>query len=96
MKSPTYLISRRYSGDIDGFRKCCEQLDGVPSDMADAAYAFKITPRIPVAVLYWENDDEFPAESKILYDESVTEHLASDTIFALAVDVCARIGKAAG
>jgi len=90
---PTNLISSRYSGDIENFRRVCEQLDGTPLDMADAAYVFRITPRIPVAVLYWDGDDEFPAESKILYDKSVTEHLASDIIFALAVDICTRIGN---
>ncbi len=88
---PTNLISSRYSGDIEKFRKTCDQLGGIPLNLADAAYVFKITPRIPVAVLYWDGDDEFPPESKILYDKSVTEHLASDIIFALAVDICTRI-----
>ncbi len=90
---PTSLISSRYSSDIEGFRKVCVQLDGIPLDMADAAYVFRITPRIPVAVLYWDGDDEFPPESKILFDKSVTEHLALDIIFALAVDICTRIGS---
>ncbi len=90
---PTDMIASRYSGAIEKFKKVCEQLGGIPLDMADAAYIFKIVPRIPVAVLYWEGDDEFPPESKILYDKSVTEHLASDIIFALAVAICARIGN---
>ena len=90
---PTNLISSRYSDDIDKFRKTCDQLDGIPLSMADAAYVFKITPRIPVAVLYWDGDDEFPPESKILFDKSVTEHLALDIIFALAVDICTRIAR---
>jgi hypothetical protein len=92
---PTNLISSRYSGDIERFRKTCDQLDGIPLNMADAAYVFKITPRIPVAVLYWDGDDEFPPESKILFDKSVTEHLALDIIFALAVDICTRIVRPA-
>lgn len=62
--------------------------------MADAAYRFIVTPRIPVAVLYWKGDDEFPPEAKILYDRTITEHLTSDIIFALAVEICARIGSA--
>ncbi len=92
---PTNLISSRYSDDINKFRKTCDQLDGIPLSMADAAYVFKITPRIPVAVLYWDGDDEFPPESKILFDKSVTEHLALDIIFALAVDICTRIARLA-
>ncbi len=90
---PTDLIASRYSGAVEQFRKTCVQLDGVPLEMADAAYIFKIAPRIPAAVLYWEGDDEFPPESKILYDRSAAEHLASDIIFALAVAICARIGS---
>ncbi|MBW2564658.1 MAG: DUF3786 domain-containing protein [Deltaproteobacteria bacterium] len=92
---PTNLISSRYSDTIDEFRKTCDQLDGIPLNMADAAYVFNITPRIPVAVLYWDGDDEFPPESKILFDKSVTEHLALDIIFALAVDICTRIARPA-
>jgi len=91
---PTHLISSRYRGNIKKFRKICDQLGGISLNMADAAYVFKITPRIPVAVLYWDGDDEFPPESKILFDASITEHLALDITFALAVDICTRIGFA--
>ena len=64
--------------------------------MADAAYSFRMTPRIPVAVLYWIGDEDFPAESKILYDKTIAEHLAPDIIYALAVGTCDRIGNAPG
>lgn len=93
---PTHLISGRYSNDINEFRKRCEQLHGIPIDMADSAYRFKITSHIPVAVLYWKGDDDFPPESKILYDKTITEHLTSDIIFALAVEICTRIGSPHG
>lgn len=90
---PTNLISSRFNNDINKFKKICEQLQGVPLDMADAAYGFSIAPRIPVAVLYWRGDEDFPAESKILYDRTITEHLASDIIYALAVGICERLGN---
>ena len=92
-KIPTHLISNRYSNNIKEFRKRCEQLHGIPLDMADAAYSFKITSHISVAVLYWAGDDDFPPESKILYDKTITEHLASDILFALAVEICKKIGS---
>jgi hypothetical protein len=46
-----------------------------------------------VAVLYWAGDDDFPPESKLLYDKTITEHLASDILFALAVEICKKIGS---
>ena len=93
---PTHLISNRYSNNINEFRKRCEQLHGIPLDMADAAYSFKITSHISVAALYWAGDDDFPPESKILYDKTITEHLASDILFALAVEICKKIGSPHG
>ena len=90
---PTYLISDRYSNDIDGFKKRCEHLDGIPLDMADASYRFNITPRIPVAVLFWDGDEEFPPESKMLFDKSIAGLLAPDIVLALAYEVCYRIGN---
>jgi len=93
---PTRFISSRYKNNIDGFRKKCEQLRGIPLDMADAAYRFVITSNIPVAVLYWAGDDDFPPESKILYDKSITEILMPDIVFALAVEICAKIGGSDG
>ena len=88
---PTHLIVKRYGDNIGGFCKRCEQLDGIPLHMADQAYSFRIAPRIPVTVLLWEGDDEFPAESKILFDRTIAEHLALDIIFGLTVEICTRV-----
>jgi hypothetical protein len=88
---PTYLITKRYGDNLGGFCEKCEQLDGISLDMADQAYSFRITPRTPVAVLLWEGDDEFPAESKILFDRTIAKHLALDIIFGLTVEICTRI-----
>jgi len=91
-KIPTHVIETRYEDNIEEFREICEHLDGVPLDMADAAYTFEITPRIPVAVQFWDKDDEFSAEAKILFDKTIAEHLAPDIIFCLTVEICRRIG----
>ncbi len=90
---PAYLITEKFGDDVDRFKKQCENLDGILLDMADAAYIFRITPRIKVAVLYWRGDEDFPAEAKLLYDKSITKQLASDIILAVAIDVCYRIGS---
>ncbi|MEJ2658662.1 MAG: DUF3786 domain-containing protein, partial [Desulfobacterales bacterium] len=80
-KIPTHIIEHRYENNIQEFKEICEKLQGIPLDMADASYAFRITPRIPVVVQFWDGDEDFPAESKILFDKTVTEHLSTDIIF---------------
>ncbi|MFO7665743.1 MAG: DUF3786 domain-containing protein [Desulfobacterales bacterium] len=88
---PTQLIEQRYASNIQGFKDICKQLSGNRINMADAAYSFQITPRIPAAVLFWNGDDEFQPQSKILFDKTITEHLTPDIIFCLAVEICQRI-----
>lgn len=88
---PTHLIEEKYGVDPGGFNDTCTRLGGTALDMADAAYAFRIAPRIPVAALLWKGDDEFPAESKLLFDGSIGEHLTLDIIFALGVGVCSSL-----
>ncbi len=90
---PAHRIASRFDGDITGFKIRCEQYGGTVLNMADAAFEFFITPRIPVAVLYWQGDDEFPTEAKLLFDKTIARHLASDIIYALAVGVCDRLGR---
>ncbi len=90
---PTQMISDRYGNVVDAFSRRCEQLGGRPLPMADAAASFFITPRTPVAVLYWQGDEDFPPEAKILYDRSLAGYFALDVIYALAVDICSRLSN---
>jgi hypothetical protein len=64
---------------------------GTSLDMADASFSFDITPAIPVAVLFWDGDEDFPAESKILFDKSIADLLAPDIVLAMSFEVCSRI-----
>ena len=92
---PTHLLTERFGDDIDDLKGRFRQLGGVPLELADAAASFLIAPRVPVAVLYWRGDEDFSAEAKILYDKTVSEHLTTDIVFALAVGVCERLGRPA-
>jgi len=92
-KIPTQIIENQFEHNIKEFNEICKKLQGTPLNMADAAYVFRIVPRIPVLVQFWDRDEDFPAESKILFDKTITEHLSPDIIFCMAVEICKRIGK---
>lgn len=89
---PTGLITKIFQNDIEAFGHRCKFLGGEYLEMGDAAFKFQVARHIPAVVLYWQGDDDFPPEAKLLFDRSISGHLASDVIFALAVEMCARIG----
>ena len=90
---PTERVTNRFQNDIDAFSRRCTSLSGEPIDMGDAAFRFDITPRIPVVMLYWQGDEDFGPEARILFDRSISKYLALDVIYALVVEMCARVGK---
>ena len=53
---------------------------------ADAAFFFQPLPRVPVTLLFWDEDlfDGFGATAKLLFDETVTEHLDIESIVFLS------------
>jgi hypothetical protein len=53
---------------------------------ADLAVLFKPFPKVPVMLLFWDEDksDGFEAEVKLLFDETITEHLDIESIMFLS------------
>ena len=92
-KIPTDLISVAYGNDVDALSQKCLQLGGKPLDMADCSFSFDIIGSIRIALLYWQGDEDFPAEAKLLIDSSVADSLRLDVIFGLLCDACVRIAK---
>jgi hypothetical protein len=52
---------------------------------ADAAWAVAALPRVPIAILWWDADDEFSARAELLFDKTASSHLP--------IDGCAVLGS---
>lgn len=73
------------------FQAVAAQVGGIPMDVGDMAFQFRVLPRIPLVLVLWQGDDEFDPELKVLFDETVHHHFRNlDTIWALigAVSRC--------
>ncbi|MCD6271969.1 MAG: DUF3786 domain-containing protein [Deltaproteobacteria bacterium] len=71
------LIAARQLGGLD-------LTDEIRS--ADLALLFSPLPRIPVMLMFWDEnlDDDFEAEVKLLFDESILNHLDIESIMFLS------------
>ena len=82
---PLERLANRFSGDIPGFYEVGAKLGGKRIALADAALQLFPLPKMPVCVLFWERDEEFPANASILFDTSCQFHLPTDIIWAIGM-----------
>ena len=64
-------------------------------DLGDYSVKVNALPLVPVALLIWEGDDEFPPDGNLLFDKTVSEILSAEDIATLAgIVVYPMIGMA--
>ena len=72
-----------FGEDRDAFLSVGKKLNGKVRKLGDAGICLPVLPRIPVTLILWVKDDEFPAEIKVGFDSTVSSHLPLDIIWAL-------------
>jgi hypothetical protein len=55
-----------------------------PLDQGDISVVIQALPMVPVALILWKGDDEFPPEGTILFDRSISDILSAEDIAWLA------------
>lgn len=64
-------------------------------DYGDFSVIVKALPLVPVALVLWEGDEEFPPEGNILFDRSISKFLsAEDTAWLAGMVVYPLAGMA--
>lgn len=92
---PTDGLEEVFGRSLEAFRQAAEALGGQPVDMGDAAYAFLALPRVPVVVILWLADDEFPARVRFLLDKHAHRQLPLDALWVLCRVLAKRLIAAA-
>ena len=83
-------LIERFKGQPNQLLAAAEQIGGLDqtaaTDSADLSLLFKPLPRIPITLLFWDEDQDegFEAQAKLLFDETVTEHLDIESIVFLS------------
>ena len=90
------VIAKHFAGNVDGLRKACEKFGGRLADIKgshDAAYEFRFFPRYPVLLLFYDavQDENFPAQVKLLLDRNVDRYLDIESIVVLGEEFAGRL-----
>lgn len=83
-------LIERFRGRLKDLEQAARRLGGTDVTgrigSADAAYLFQPLPRVPVVLLFWDEDaaDGLEAGAKLLFDATVTDHLDIESILFLS------------
>jgi len=87
----TEEIRKAFGKDPDGFLRAGERLGGTKLLFGDNAFALNVFPKVPLGLVLWKEDEEFPSQVTVLFDDTITKHFSLDGIWCLVAEVSERL-----
>ncbi len=87
-------IAKSFGGRIKELAKGAGLLGGRPYEelgSGDACYFFQTLPRMPLLLIFFDKDEDFPASSKLLFDRSAANYLDAECLAVLGSIVADRL-----
>lgn len=72
-----------------------ENLGGRKVDYGDAAVSISALPRVPITIVLWRGDDEFPPHGNVLFDANITDYLPTEDITVLSETIVWKLVRLA-
>ena len=82
---PLEKVAEKYRDEKERFITRGRELKGRIANYGDASFEFLPLPRIPVTLILWLSDEEFPARTDILFDSTCEIQLSLDIIWSIAM-----------
>jgi hypothetical protein len=82
---PLDKLAEKHKADIKGFLARGLELGGERQLYGDASVRLCPLPRIPVTLILWEADDEFPPRAELLFDSTCDLQLPIDITWSIAM-----------
>ena len=76
---------RIFSGKAEALARSCQALQGKKLDQGDVAYQLDLLPFLPLQLVFWEADEDFPASLQFFVDRNTLAYMHYETLmFALS------------
>jgi hypothetical protein len=84
-------LKKVFGQNLSGFSEAARKLHARKIENGDAAFEFKVLPAVPLQLILWTGDEEFPAEANILFDSTIGQILSPEDVAWLAGMVVYRL-----
>ena len=79
-------LAATFEGKPDKLREAALALGAEILPQADVGFVLPCFSCIPIQFLFWDGDDEFPAQANILFDYSATDYIHVESTVTLATE----------
>lgn len=77
-------MKKVFGQDPDALNRAAGRLNGRAIEPGDVGFEFDVFPRVPLQIILYVGDEEFPAEANILFDQTVEQILSAEDIAWMA------------
>ncbi|SFB12403.1 protein of unknown function [Acetitomaculum ruminis DSM 5522] len=95
-KTVIELLSKTFSGHLSEFIKAGEKLGFIRTKHGDAGFIADVFRCVQIEFIFWDGDDEYPANANILFDKNITQFTHAETVVLLASEGVKKLIEAAG
>jgi hypothetical protein len=93
---PSAPLEKRFGRDLAGFFRVGALLGAERRQSGDGALAFQVFPKLPVEVILWEADEEFPAQVSFTVPAQLERFWQLDAVLGLMGLVVKEMLRAGG
>jgi len=79
---PTLKLEESFGDCPQSLYQLLVQFNAKRREFGDASIEVDVLPRVPLTIVIWRRDEEFPARASILFDQTAAAHLPLDALLA--------------
>lgn len=81
----------KYTGKLEELDHACLAAGGRKLASGDTAYEFEAFPWLHLKLVFWDADEDFPAQVQILVDQCVTDFVHYETVGCIISDLLEKL-----
>lgn len=87
-------LAKVFKNDSEAFIEANEKLGGRREFFGNVAFSYQVLPRVPIMVVCWLGDEDFPPSYRMLFDSNAHHFLVTDAYAILGSNLTRRLVKA--
>lgn len=92
-------LVKTFGSDKKALENACQDIGGIDVtdryEACDLAFLFSAFPKVPVTLLFWEGQEGFEAQIKLMFDDTIVRHLDIESIMFLSEEIVAKLSPQA-